>query len=711
MIEAKGTRSDDIETANPRERYIFGDAQALNKAPLFVATLIAGVFAYLKVALARSAPDEPEKTGVPQPKATKKELLAEEDLPRSQGGRLFDPEPAAEREFADILPFPARPYRLVDSAPLDYRADPWEIRGTAAPARLAAAPGNDNGPNGQGGAGSGSIPSSGEETDGVPPTAPQGPPRPGGPDPRRNTSPTAAAPVLLSDLFVGQVVLLTAAQLLAGAADADGDPLQIRNLTVTGGTLEARAGGWIFRSSPDAALGEVKVSYDITDGTASIRQTATFQLLKTPPIVGTDGHDILLGTERADEIAALDGDDLVDARGGNDTVLGRGGSDHIVAGPGDDLVLAGAGNDIVFGGRGSDILDGGTGNDRLYGEDGNDLLYGGDGKDHLSGGEGDDILSGDDEDDTLVDGKGSDRVLGGAGNDRMLASHDDQKDVFDGGAGIDTLDLADTTLGVIVNLAAGTAAGQEIGNDVVLHVEIVRGGAGDDALSGDANDNGLYGGAGDDTLADGAGEDRLDGGTGDDRVIAATDGDSDGFHGGDGVDTLDLSQTSLGVLVDLVAGTTSGTEIGCDTIASFETFIGGDGDDVFRIGEMAVTLIGGRGDDDFYFDVAIDDLGRDELVHQIMDFVVGDRIQVSDYEIRRSDRDDDGERFEKYRRQRDDDDGADRNPDDDDGTVRIRYEAFGDRNVALIEVDTDFDNSIDLTIKVYDHVAIVEFAV
>jgi Ca2+-binding RTX toxin-like protein len=691
MIEVKGTRTDETANANPRDRYVFGDAQSLTKAPMFVMTLIAGVVAYLKVALARPDSESRERPEAAPEKVAKSTPTPKEEEAQSSGGRQFDPEQPEDRDLADILPFPARPYRLVDSAPLDYAIEPYGVRGRSPAVAPGGAPaGNDNG----------SAPGS---TGGGAPPSPAGPadpgefvPHPGGPvpqgpkGPKRNTAPTAAAPVLLSDLFVGQVVLITSAHLLAGATDLDGDALGIKNLAVTGGTLEARADGWIFRSSPDAALGEVKITYEISDGTASVRQMASFQLLKTPPITGTEAADVLLGTERADEILGLGGSDIIDARGGNDTVLGGAGDDHIVAGAGDDLVLAGAGDDVVFGGRGNDFIDGGAGNDRLYGEAGDDLLYGEAGDDTLSGGDGSDVLFGGAGKDVITDGNGRDRVIAGEGDDRVLASLDGADDVFDGGAGEDMLDLTAAASSVAVDLAAGSASGEELGHDTVLHFELIRGGAGDDTLDGDDKANVLFGGAGDDTIAGRGGDDHL--------------------YGGSGSDTLDLSGTGLGVLVDLVAGTASGAEIGRDTIASFETFIGGDGDDVFKIGEMEVTLVGGLGDDEFYFDVQVGEgVGRAELVHQIMDFVVGDQIHVSDYEIRRSGRDG-ADRFEKYRQTRDDP-GAAPDAGADDGSIRIRYEAAESRQVAIIEVDTNFDTSIDLTIRVYEHTATVEFTV
>jgi Ca2+-binding RTX toxin-like protein len=68
----------------------------------------------------------------------------------------------------------------------------------------------------------------------------------------------------------------------------------------------------------------------------------------------------------------------------------------------------------------------------------------------------------------------------------------------------------------------------------------------------------VYGGAGNDTLEGGNGDDILDGGDGDDRfeTLAAGGDGADVFQGGAGIDTVDYSNRSAGVTVDIDAGHT-----------------------------------------------------------------------------------------------------------------------------------------------------------
>jgi Ca2+-binding RTX toxin-like protein len=120
---------------------------------------------------------------------------------------------------------------------------------------------------------------------------------------------------------------------------------------------------------------------------------------------------------------------------GNDTINGTSQGDIILVSNGNDTVNAGSGNDIVTGGNGNDIINGGAGSDIIDGANGNDTIDGGDGSDILSGGNGNDTIDG---------GSGSDIVLGGNGNDILIyraANNVNAYDIYDGGAGQDTLRL------------------------------------------------------------------------------------------------------------------------------------------------------------------------------------------------------------------------------------------------------------------------------
>ena len=179
----------------------------------------------------------------------------------------------------------------------------------------------------------------------------------------------------------------------------------------------------------------------------------------------------------------------------------------------------------------------GDGDDRARGSEGGDLINGGDGNDNLEGGAGNDRLDGGPGDDGLettgsVVGNpeqrlGADTLAGGPGTD-IVSYHTEQSPI---NASLD-------------GAANDGRAGE--GDNVTGDVEGIRGGSGNDVISGDAGANQLYGDAGDDELRGGAGNDKVEGGSdqdrsygdaGDDEVLS---GHGDDFlDGGTGADRMD----------------------------------------------------------------------------------------------------------------------------------------------------------------------------
>lgn len=313
---------------------------------------------------------------------------------------------------------------------------------------------------------------------------------------------------------------------------------------------------------------------------------------------------------------------------GNDLKLSTG-----LFGQFDGTVNGGAGNDAVTAFVSSDVvLNGGGGDDTLAAHIGNDRLEGGTGNDSLSGGEGKD---------TLFGGEGSDSLYGGVGNDSFifLGSTDlASGEIYDGGAGVDTLDASTVTTAANLSTLHTTLAGLETiigfsggltvtaaqlndltgltsmttgaitfatggaidlaGADVVtdlitlssagnsltlgtLHnasVSRINGGAGNDAVTVMGGSSvALYGGGGHDTLSSAAANDTLNGGAGNDS-LSGGDG-SDVLYGGTGNDSL-------------FGGS------GSDPAHSNDALYGGAGDDSLQ-GSLGCNdlLAGGAGND------------------------------------------------------------------------------------------------------------------
>ncbi len=153
-----------------------------------------------------------------------------------------------------------------------------------------------------------------------------------------------------------------------------------------------------------------------------------------------------------------------------------------------------------------------------------------------------------------------------------------------------------------------------------------------------------------------------------------------------------IRRPPTGVLIDLTTGKATGFDVGHDGIDGFEKIIGGSGDDVVRAGPVAVVVEGGAGNDTFEFSVPASESA--EVVHQILDFMVGDRIDVSKYKIFEEVMDGLEDRFEDIYGEK-----ADSQP----LPIRVRHEGTDDMSRTFIEVDMDKDQHYEMTINLTGH--------
>lgn len=277
----------------------------------------------------------------------------------------------------------------------------------------------------------------------------------------------------------------------------------------------------------------------------------------------------------------------------------------------------------VYGTAFADSLTGGAGNDILSSDAGNDTLAGGDGNDFL------------------IPGDGVDSVSGGAGDDHFQVLSISAGDVFDGGSGIDSLEvdfgtatgptfldlsalagggsvvIAGATFSSferLANYAGGAFAdtlvlGPSITDDTQIRVyggdDNITGGSGRDfIIAYDGNDT-IDGGANNDRLFGDEGNDLLRGGSGDDEVYGRQDNDvlegndGDDVVGGDeGNDTL-----SGGIGNDQLLGGAGGDRLeggeGNDSLYAGASFLGGNGSEAGNFlsgGAGNDVLVGGWGD-------------------------------------------------------------------------------------------------------------------
>jgi Ca2+-binding RTX toxin-like protein len=368
-------------------------------------------------------------------------------------------------------------------------------------------------------------------------------------------------------------------------------------------------------------------------------------------IYGLGGNDTINGAAGDDVVNGGDGDDVLNGSGENDILDGGAGDDSVNGGAGHDILIGGLGDDKYEGSAGLDnlsffgsawtsfygtqstaagainlfyrgvtvdlaittaqntgqgmdtilnienltgsayidrfsgnsaanIIEGRAGDDWLAGRGGADSLHGGDGNDVIDAnsdfGTGSQIYGADDG--------AIDYVTGGLGNDLIGVSN---RDIADGGDGIDTL-MVTLTAAANLDLSTGAlAALQAVTNGTFTNFELfnVVGSAFADTITGDSGSNEIWGMAGDDIINGGAAYDALFGGEGNDTLTGGgVDGDrlvgglgSDVLIGGDGADYISANQGVLDINGLTFLGTTQDD-------GAVDTVTGGAGNDVIYVG-------------------------------------------------------------------------------------------------------------------------------
>lgn len=225
----------------------------------------------------------------------------------------------------------------------------------------------------------------------------------------------------------------------------------------------------------------------------------------------------------------------------------------------------------------------GRGNDQITGNELNNILTANDGNDALNGGGGVDVL---------YAGNGDDSLAGGTSTGGV--------NQLWGGEGTDTVTYAEQTAVVYVDLGAGAGYVKEEGAlvlaDALDSIENATGGSNNDTLIGDEGGNVLNGGAGQNALYGLDGDDVFIGGT-------ATGG-SNQLWGGEGSNTVDYSDMTATVRVDLGAGggyvLRGSAFVLVDQMDNVQNAIGGESDDRLIGNDEANRLDGGLGQNALY---------------------------------------------------------------------------------------------------------------
>ncbi|MAW08315.1 MAG: hypothetical protein CME61_08550 [Halobacteriovoraceae bacterium] len=195
------------------------------------------------------------------------------------------------------------------------------------------------------------------------------------------------------------------------------------------------------------------------------------------------------------------------------------------------------------------------------------------------------------EEDEFYGTAGDDDFAGGGGDDYFVSSEGD--DTYSGGSGFDQVAFVRDPGGVTVDLQAGTATDGWGDTDTLNSIEMVRGSAYADDITGDRGDNHIRGLAGNDTL---------DGGRGNDLVRY----DRDERYGGEDGVTINLKK---GFAIDGFGDRDelSGFERAAGTESKDKILGGRKGEDLYGLGGNDL-IKGGGGNDEIEAGA-----GRDKL--------------------------------------------------------------------------------------------------
>ncbi|MEW4459329.1 calcium-binding protein [Roseibium algicola] len=225
-----------------------------------------------------------------------------------------------------------------------------------------------------------------------------------------------------------------------------------------------------------------------------------------------------------------DGDTDIRTGSGNDTITAGNGNNVIDAGDGNNKVTTGTGADIITTGSGDDVIDSGDGNDTIYIGDGDDVVRAGGGNDTIIAGNGGGV-------DLIDAGSGNDLVTYPSDVDGISVDLNEiDRSLMALGNGMTVGDLLSQN-GYAANTLVAIAQGISIDSDVLISVENITGGGGNDTIMGNELANRIIGEGGDDTLFGNDGDDDLRGGSGNDTLNGG--GGDDLLEGGTGLDVLD----------------------------------------------------------------------------------------------------------------------------------------------------------------------------
>jgi Ca2+-binding RTX toxin-like protein len=414
-----------------------------------------------------------------------------------------------------------------------------------------------------------------------------------------NDAPVVIAPIDLGAIAEDTSRTITAAELLAGATDVDGDNLTVSNLAASSGSLvDNNNGTWTWTPAPNDTIG-VTLTYNVTDGTAAVAQTASLDLtpVNDTPVVAAP---VSLGTTPEDTAKTITASALLagatDADGDVLSVANlQASSGSLVNNNNDTWTWTPAANDttgVTFTYNVTDgtalaaqtaTLDLTSVNDAPTGAV---VIQGS----ALQG----QTLTANTTAIADADGVGSfsfiwyrngSAILGATAATYLLTAGDVGAAITVRASYSDGFSTAESLLSAPTALVTSRST-PGVTRTGTTRADTLNGTGGDDVLSGLAGNDVLTGLGGNDRLLGGDGNDTLSGGLGGDTL-----------DGGAGTDTATYADATTGVTVSLAITIAQETGVGADQLINVENLIGGNGNDTLSGNASANNINGGGGDD------------------------------------------------------------------------------------------------------------------
>jgi Ca2+-binding RTX toxin-like protein len=466
-----------------------------------------------------------------------------------------------------------------------------------------------------------------------------------------NDAPIGSPTATLSSTAEDTAITITAANLLAGFSDPDGNPLSVTNLVATNGNLANNNNG-TYTFNPNANFnGSVTLTYGVTDGTTTLagqdnkfvvtpvndapilqqpitdqragqNQAFTFTI-PVNSFIDVDAGDALTYSVTQENGSPLPSwlifNPITRIFAGTPTSANVGilnikvtATDNAGAKASDVFTLS-IGGDII-GTELADNLIGTNGDDNIIGLGGNDTIDGREGNDTIRGGYGNDVLNGGDGDDTFLVSvlyEGNDIYNGGNGKDTIKAQNSNINIELAGDFGV-----ANSIEEITANGNTGINVFGDANNNIldftntILTNVVVNGASGNDTITGNSQAN---------TLGGGYGNDVLNGGDGDDTFLVSVlyEG-NDIYNGGNGKDTIKAQNSNINIelagdfgvansIEEITANGNTGITVfgdGNNNILDFTNTVltnvvvnGASGNDTITGNSQANTLGGGYGND------------------------------------------------------------------------------------------------------------------